>query len=337
LILKVRPRPFVEAVAGNAMPGFAVFYSWQNDLPRDIARDFIHDAAEIAVGKVAQDVRLEDSPRLDHDTEGVSGVPAIGDTILAKIDQCGAFLADVSIVGESNVPGREKRYSPNPNVLLELGFAAARVGWERIILVMNRAFGSPQRLPFDLRYRRFPLAYRLRRGGDPVDAARQELAEDIGLGLRAVMDGEHQRVTDIIRRLDGYSLHLMRQHGANAYFWETGTDKFSITTQLNLAISSLLALGVIECVPLSQSPSGHAYSWTYMGRLCLMRLGFSLPPPAGPLPRPPVEPVVVDLSHYDRLMNEVNNADDARVDAECRAKTPDPQQVGANLPADKGA
>jgi hypothetical protein len=292
------------------MSGFTVFYSWQNDLPRDIARDFIHDAAEIAVSKVACDVRLEDSPRLDHDTEGVSGVPAIGDTILAKIDQCGAFLADVSIVAESNIPGRDKKYCPNPNVLLELGYAAARVGWERVILVMNRAFGNPRKLPFDLRYRRFPFTFRLKSGVDSADTTRQQLASDIALALRAVMDGEHQRVTDIIRRLDGYSLHLMKQNGPNAYFWETEVDKFSLTTQLNLAISNLLALGVIECVQLAQSPSGHAYTWTYMGRLCLKRLGFTLPPPPIPPAGTIAQPVIADLSFYDKLMREVDKGDD---------------------------
>ncbi len=300
------------------MSGFTVFYSWQNDLPRDIARDFIHDAAEIAVSRVAQEARLEDSPRLDHDTEGVSGVPAIGDTIFAKIDQCGAFLADVSIVAESNVLGRDKKYSPNPNVLLELGYAAARVGWERIILIMNRSFGNPRKLPFDLRYRRFPFTFRLKSADNSSNATRQQVASDIELALRAVMDSEHQRVTDIIRRLDGYSLHLMKQHGSDQYFWETEIEKFSITTQLNLAIASLLALGVIECELLTQSPTGHAYKWTYMGRLCLKRLGFSLPPVSTALPDLNYNPVVVDLSHYDRLMQEFDDEDELRTADERR-------------------
>jgi hypothetical protein len=294
------------------MLGFTVFYSWQNDLRRDVARDVIHDAAQIAVNRAAQDARLEDSPRLDHDTEGVSGVPAIGDTILAKIDRCGVFLADVSIVGESNVSGREKKYSPNPNVLIELGYAAARVGWERVVLVMNRAFGGPQKLPFDLRYRRFPFTFALRSAGGPVDATRQQLATDIELALRAVMDSEHQRVTDIVRRLDGYSLQIMRNYGPNLYFWESEVDKFTLMTQLNLVVFNLLALGVIECVPRPASPSGHAYTWTYMGRLCLKRLGFTLPPPPLSFSEPRPETVITDLSCYDRLMDGVDKGDDGQ-------------------------
>jgi hypothetical protein len=286
------------------MAGFTVFYSWQNDLPRDIARDIIHDAAEIAIAKLAQNARLEDSPRLDHDTEGVSGAPAIGDTILAKIDQCGAFIADVSIIGKSHAGNTRRKYLPNPNVLLELGYAAARVGWDRVVLVMNQSFGRPERLPFDLRYRRFPLRFSLRSGADSLDATRQQLAGDVELALRAVLDTEHQRVTDIIRRLDRYSLQLMRTNGGNQYFWEAQEgDTFSIISQLNLGISNLLTLGVIECETFAGAPLGYAYTWTYRGRLCLKRLGFHLPPPM-PLPQPVAQPVIVDSSQYDGLLKE---------------------------------
>jgi hypothetical protein len=316
------------------MAGFTVFYSWENDLPREIARDFIHDAAELAIKNLAQDVKLDDSPRLDHDTEGVSGVPAIGDTILAKINQCGAFLADVSIVGECNLSSREKKYSPNPNVLLELGFAAARVGWERIILVMNNAYGSPQRLPFDLRYRRFPFTYHLRHNPNSANTTRQQLADNIDLALRAVMDAEHQRVTDICRRLDGFSLQMMKKHGLNTFFWEKDVEKSRLLTQHDLVITKLLELTIIDCVPYAQSPSGHAYVWTYIGRLCLQRLGFTLPIPTLPILNMPIEPVVADLTNYDHLMEEVNKADDARVDAESQAKTLQLQKASTILPPD---
>src|SRR5262249_32772453 len=46
------------------------------------------------------------------------------------------------------------RRTPNPNVLLELGFAIAHLGWDRIVLVQNTEFGGPDELPFDLRGRR---------------------------------------------------------------------------------------------------------------------------------------------------------------------------------------
>ena len=106
------------------MNGFKVFYSWQSDLPgRRVTRDLIHEAASVAVERVAKDAGIEDSPRLDHDTAGVGGIPAIGDTILRKIATCGVFVADVSLVGETTRSDKPKKRTPNPNVLLELGYA----------------------------------------------------------------------------------------------------------------------------------------------------------------------------------------------------------------------
>ena len=60
------------------------------------------------------------------------------------------FVADVSIV----TPAGATRLIPNPNVLLELGYASKAIGWERIVMVANTAFGQPEELPFDLRKRR---------------------------------------------------------------------------------------------------------------------------------------------------------------------------------------
>lgn len=127
-----------------------IFYSWQSDLPNPINRGFIQTALE----KVANAIRREGSiavePVIDRDTAGVPGSPDIADTILSKIDQCHVFVGDVSIVN----PGSEERATPNPNVLIELGYALKRLGWERIIMVQNTAFGAPEVLPFDLRMKR---------------------------------------------------------------------------------------------------------------------------------------------------------------------------------------
>ncbi len=176
---------------------------------------------------------------------------------------------------------------------------------------MNRAFGNPQKLPFDLRYRRFPFTFRMKSSVGSVDTARQQLAVDVEIALRAVMDNEHQRVTEIIRRLDGVSLYMMKTNGAGLYFWEPEADKLSFMTQLNFVSVNLLTLGVIECVSFPANPSGYAYTWTYMGRLCLKRLGFDLPPRM-PMFRPFFAPVTVDFSQYDSLMEEVYKTEEAQ-------------------------
>jgi len=46
------------------------------------------------------------------------------------------------------------RPTPNPNVLIELGYALKRLGWNRILMILNAEFGKVEALPFDLRMKR---------------------------------------------------------------------------------------------------------------------------------------------------------------------------------------
>ncbi len=80
-----------------------------------------------------------------------------------KIDQCGLFLADVGFVAviAPKDPHKRAKRLPNANVVLELGYAAARVGWNRVILVMNLEYGPPEDLIFDLRHQRFPVTFKV--------------------------------------------------------------------------------------------------------------------------------------------------------------------------------
>lgn len=68
---------------------------------------------------------------------------------------------------------------PSPNVLVELGYAIARLGWDRIILVMNIEFGPAERLPFDLRSRRFPTTFLAKRDSQNKVALRDMLVETL--------------------------------------------------------------------------------------------------------------------------------------------------------------
>ena len=43
---------------------------------------------------------------------------------------------------------------PNPNVMLELGYATHVVGWDRVICVLNSDYGAPENMPFDIANRR---------------------------------------------------------------------------------------------------------------------------------------------------------------------------------------
>ena len=131
-----------------------VFYSWQSDRPNATNRGLILDALERGLRDLRRDPSMEQELILERDTNGDPGAPHIAETILRKIDRATLFIADVSFIGEAG-----GRPTPNPNVLVELGYAIAQLGWDRLVLVFNDAFGRVEDLPFDLRHRRV-LAYR---------------------------------------------------------------------------------------------------------------------------------------------------------------------------------
>ena len=165
-----------------------VFYSWQSDLPGNSNRYFIAEALKKAAATIHGDDRVEESPRVDSDTSGVAGSPDIAHTILAKIDQADVFVCDLSIINDyakrlyvrklirqeilrlSDITNQTERISelknltqsttdrptPNPNVLFELGYAwkTGTLGPNRILMVMNEAYGERDSLPFDLRMKR---------------------------------------------------------------------------------------------------------------------------------------------------------------------------------------
>ena len=85
-----------------------------------------------------------------------TGSPDIANTIFDKIDDCDLFIADVSIINKSKcklIRSRSKP-TPNPNVLLELGYAASVLGWDRVVCIYNTDYSELNALPFDLRQHR---------------------------------------------------------------------------------------------------------------------------------------------------------------------------------------
>lgn len=131
---------------------FTIFYSWQSDIKGN--RNFINKCIEKAVKEVKKKhkTEFELEINLDRDTKNKSGSPNISDTILRKIEECDIFIADISLV---NRPLLNKfinrRITPNPNVLIELGFAIHLLGWERVVCVNNLKHGKNEEVPFDIR------------------------------------------------------------------------------------------------------------------------------------------------------------------------------------------
>lgn len=151
-----------------------VFYSWQSDLPEDCNKNGIRNALRAAAKRIEKAM-----PGLkivvDEATKRTAGSPNIAAKILEKISAADMMVADISTVSHGTPAGP----LPNANVVFELGYGVAELGWERIVLLFNKEFGAfPADMPFDfIQNRASPYALKT----SASKAARAELdklAED---------------------------------------------------------------------------------------------------------------------------------------------------------------
>lgn len=203
-------RPPGETMAQSAERR-SVFYSWQSDVRAAACRTLIERALEEAVKRIARDSTIAVEPAIDRDTQDVPGAPDIGATILAKIDAAAAFVADVTLVGKTD----SGKATPNPNVLIELGYALKTLGWSRIILVQNTAFGGPELLPFDLRQKR-TLTFASAANATERAADRRVLADNLRAALVAILRERPPIRPDVELRLD----HEVKHRAANVHLYE---------------------------------------------------------------------------------------------------------------------
>ena len=128
------------------------FSSWQSDRPE--TKQFVMRALEDAIDTFNQGAEPEDHLRLDEDTRDVPGWADIAKVLLEKIQSCTVFVADITPINDALT---ERQAVPNPNVMLELGYAFG-VGHrdQRIVTVVNTRHLPNDRfnsLPFDIRGR----------------------------------------------------------------------------------------------------------------------------------------------------------------------------------------
>jgi hypothetical protein len=177
-----------------------IFYSWQSDTDNRVGRGFIQRALDRAIRAVNADADVDPADRdvqADRDTANVPGMPPLADTIFEKIDRAAAFLSDLTHVA-TRANGER---SPNPNVLLEHGWALKSRGWRSLIGVMNTAMGHPDDhpLPFDLRHYKRPILFHCSPDAPDEErqAARLGLQKDLEGALRAILDDEVLRAARV--------------------------------------------------------------------------------------------------------------------------------------------
>lgn len=187
------------------MRKFKIFYSWQSDLPGNKTRNFIRDCIDEAIDLAEESEAIE--AERDEATKDTTGSPNIVTTLFSKIDECDLFIADVSLCFTSNTP--EEKKSPNPNVLLELGYAVKTLGWERVICLCNTDFGKEY--PFDIAHNRitnFSLE------GKSKKAVKSDISKVIFFDIRALRKAQPRakmgEATHILGTYD-FSEHIVKE------------------------------------------------------------------------------------------------------------------------------
>lgn len=124
-----------------------IFNSWQSDTP--------HNSKTIraAIREASTKLELQFPDlhvKIDEATSNQVGALHIPSSILQNISNSDVFIGDLSAVG-STKDGKKKL--PNPNVLIELGYAISQLGWDRIVILFNKEHGEFKDLPFDIEKR----------------------------------------------------------------------------------------------------------------------------------------------------------------------------------------
>lgn len=204
----------------------SIFYSWQSDLPESDNKQYIGTCLQDALSKIKKSMDFSLEYVIDRATSKRIGTIDIAQTIFNKINIAKLFIADVSIINH-----RTKKYrkTVNPNVLIELGYAARTIGWENVICIFNTKYGNPEDLPFDIRSRRL-LLYN-------SENDKSVLVNDL---IYVIKESENARVpSDVIR--DYYNapiytllLRLVSDAHKMLFDYEEGTTKKNINKTLNL-------------------------------------------------------------------------------------------------------
>lgn len=177
---------------------YTVFYSWQSDIRAGANRTLIEDALKKAIRELAvSGGETIINPVIDRDTAGIPGSPDISSTILKKIDNCSVVVADVTLVDN----GSQRRRFPNPNVLIEVGYAIKSLGFSQILLVQNTFNGTVEDLPFDLRGKRV-----MQYCSDPEAKTRTEQRNQLSNRLRDALVAILPILGDVDSNEDGEKL-----------------------------------------------------------------------------------------------------------------------------------
>ncbi|MGB6067936.1 MAG: hypothetical protein WBG50_24275 [Desulfomonilaceae bacterium] len=129
---------------------FRVFYAWQDDLPAETNQRLIREALRVASSRLEEEFsEMGLHVVLDEATRDTPGSPNIPLTVLQKVREADTFVGDITTINQDAPDGQPR--VPNPNVIFELGYAIAQLGWNRTVMLFNESYGKfPEDVPFDI-------------------------------------------------------------------------------------------------------------------------------------------------------------------------------------------
>ncbi len=178
---------------------FKIFYSWQSTTRGKYNRYFIKKCLTEAIDRLTAHYNNSVEFYLDHDTKEVPGYPNIVQAIQQKVIlESDVYIADFSVVDRTT----KGKAIINPNVQTELGIAMSSIGNERIVLVMNHAYGDPAKetiMPFDIAQYRYPIGYDYSEANDndspeKKNKIKDALVDNLFNALVSIFDSENERL-----------------------------------------------------------------------------------------------------------------------------------------------
>ena len=177
-----------------------IFYSWQTDTDAKYNNRLIQKALEQAIKRLEKDkADFRFKPILDRAGDAKqAGSPNIVSLINKKVRTCDIFVADVTYVAQYQTVAKGKakvrtKGAVNTNVAIELGQAKSLLGDERIIKVMNVAYGSPENdieFPFDIEQDRYPFLFTASNSKD-AGIAQKDISEKLYYAIANILR-EHE-------------------------------------------------------------------------------------------------------------------------------------------------
>lgn len=224
---------------------YKIFFAYQTDSEDKFNKGFIHQASQNAIDKLKlEGYKIE----FDYGFKKTPGTTFLIGEMLKKNDDADMVLVDLTLTSSKNWFFAKKRsffgktfayfnseidkLSPNPNVLLETGYAWSKKGQYRTLIVMNTAFGNPEELPVDFKGFRWGITYTLDENNyKDRKRIREELSSDLYKAFKSSINSE-----------SSYQIELWTPFRINQQLQRFHSYPYVMTPQLKIVLSRLREL-----------------------------------------------------------------------------------------------